>query len=147
MESPDSDYLLSHCLYFTAARFGRHMEKLAVEAFASLDIPPSYGYMIITINDHPGITQKELCHKLTIAPSTSTRFIDKLVNQSLAKRKQEGKHILLFLTDEGRAMCNEIYECFNKIYMRHLEILNSSHSQELIRLLHEANEIMEKNNR
>ncbi|WP_235822722.1 MarR family winged helix-turn-helix transcriptional regulator [Cytobacillus massiliigabonensis] len=123
------------------------MEKLAEEAFSSMDISPSYAYLIITINDYPGISQKELCKKLTIAPSTSTRFIDKLVKNKFVERKPDGKHILIHLTKEGKSLCNEIYECLNNIYLRHLEILDENHSQQLIHLLHEASELIEKNNR
>ncbi|QQZ08374.1 MarR family winged helix-turn-helix transcriptional regulator [Heyndrickxia vini] len=146
METPGSEYLLNNCLYFTASRFARQMEKLAEEAFSSMDIPPSYAYLIITINDYPGISQKELCKKLSIAPSTSTRFIDKLVKNKFVERKRNGKHILIYLTEEGTSLCNEIYENLNKIYLRHLEILDKNHSQQLIHLLRKASELMEKNN-
>ncbi|MGG1659956.1 MarR family winged helix-turn-helix transcriptional regulator [Brevibacillus sp. NRS-1366] len=137
-EVPSSDYLLSHCLYFTVARFARQMDKLAEEAFASLDIPPSYAYLIITIKDHPGISQKELCKKLSIAPSTSTRFIDKLVKSNYIERKPEGKHMLMYLTEAGKVLCQQIYDSLENIYLRHSEILEQSHSQQLIHLLHEA---------
>lgn len=146
MDTPNSDYLLSNCLYFTAARFSRHMEKLAGEVFSSMDIPPSYAYLILTIKDYPGISQKELCKKLSIAPSTSTRLIDKLVKLKYVVRKPDGKHILISLTEEGACLCNEIYEKLNEIYLRHLKILDEDHSQQLIRLLHSASELMEENN-
>lgn len=143
-ELPGSDYLLSHCLYFTVARFARQMDRLAEEAFASVDIPPSYAYLILTISDHPGITQKELCKKLSIAPSTSTRFIDKLIKSNYVERKQDGKHILLYVTEAGKALCQDIYVSLETIYLRHSEILERSHSQQLIHLLHEASELMDK---
>lgn len=60
------------------------------------------------------------------------------------KRKSEGKHILLDLSEEGISMCNAIYECLNRIYLLHSDILDKSHSQQLIHLLHEASERMEK---
>ncbi|MFD1204874.1 MarR family winged helix-turn-helix transcriptional regulator [Sporosarcina contaminans] len=144
MPTPNSDYLLSNCLYFTAARFARHMEKIAAEVFSSMDIPPSYAYLILTINDYPGISQKELCKKLSIAPSTSTRLIDKLINKNYVERKPDGKHILIYLTEEGKSLCNEIYEKLNEIYLRHSEILDKNHSQQLIQLLHKASEQMEQ---
>ncbi|WP_232426327.1 MarR family winged helix-turn-helix transcriptional regulator [Cytobacillus praedii] len=147
MQTPNSDYLLSNCLYFTVSRFARQMEKLAGEAFAQIDIPPSYAYLIITLNDHPAITQKELCERLTIAPSTSTRFIDKLVKRNLVERKPDGKQVLISLTEEGKSLCKDIYEGLNKIYLLHSELLEKDHSQQLILLLHEASEIMEKGNK
>ena len=120
------------------------MDKLAEEAFASIDVPPSYAYLIITLKDHSGISQKELCSKLSIAPSTSTRFIDKLVKQNYVERKSKGKHILLYLTEQGESLCDQIYVCLEEIYKRHAEILDKSHSGQLIHLLHEASEQMDK---
>ncbi|WP_235615907.1 MarR family winged helix-turn-helix transcriptional regulator [Brevibacillus reuszeri] len=143
-ELPSSDYMLSHCLYFTVSRFARQMDKLAEEAFAAIELPPSYAYLMITLNDHAGISQKELCEKLTIAPSTSTRFIDKLVGRNLVERKADGKQIMLCLTEEGKALCQKIYQSLEAIYLRHAEILEQSHSKQLITLLHEASELMKK---
>lgn len=122
------------------------MDKLAQEAFASIDVPPSYAYLIITLKDHSGISQKELCSKLSIAPSTSTRFIDKLVKQNYVERKSKGKHILLYLTEQGESLCNEIYVCYEEIYKRYSEILEKSYSSQLVHLLHEASERMDKFN-
>ena len=147
MNERSAEYLLSHCLYFTVSRFARQMDKLAEEVFASLDIAPSYAFLLITINDYPGITQKELCQKLSIAPSTSTRFIDKLVKQNYVERKKDGKHIFIYLTESGKALCEDVYHCLEQIYLQHAQILNQDHSGQLIRLLHEASEEFDKFNR
>ena len=92
----EEEQILIHCLYFTASRFARNITKLAEKTFDFGDVAPSYLYMIMIVKFHPDITQKELCHKLSIAPSTSTRFIDKLEKQKLVTRKVNGKHTYIF---------------------------------------------------
>ncbi|BCG61610.1 hypothetical protein PUR_50350 [Paenibacillus sp. URB8-2] len=57
--------------------------------------------MIMIVKFHPEITQKELCHKLSIAPSTSTRFVDKLESLKLVTRKVNGKQTCISLTEDG----------------------------------------------
>lgn len=83
----EEEQILIHCLYFTASRFARNITKLAEKTFDFGDVAPSYLYMIMIVKFHPDITQKELCHKLSIAPSTSTRFIDKLEKLKLVVKK------------------------------------------------------------
>ena len=38
-----------------------------------------YVYMLVVVNQYDGITQSELAEKLDIAPSTCTRFVERLV--------------------------------------------------------------------
>ena len=104
----EEEKVLFHCLYFTASRFARNMTKLAEKTFNFGDLAPSYLYMIMIVKFHPEITQKELCHKLSIAPSTSTRFIDKLEKQKLVNRKVNGKQTYISLTYEGE----KVYQQF-----------------------------------
>ena len=93
--------ILSMCLYFTSNRFARYMTKIAEEAFAKINLSPTYVYLLVVVNQYPGITQKELCEKLSIAPSTSTRFIDKLEKQNLVYRHFDWKETHIHLTEKG----------------------------------------------
>jgi DNA-binding MarR family transcriptional regulator len=76
----EEEQVLIHCLYFTASRFARNITKLAEKTFDFGDLAPSYLYMIMVVKFHPEITQKELCQKLSIAPSTSTSLLTNLRN-------------------------------------------------------------------
>ncbi|GIP36078.1 MarR family winged helix-turn-helix transcriptional regulator [Paenibacillus sp. J2TS4] len=144
MDKPSADYILGHCLYFSASRMARHMDKIAEEAFQNIDLPPSYSYILIAISDKPGITQKELCKTLCISPSTSSRFIDKLRNQGLVERKTDGKHTQIYTTANGEQMVLDIYRGLNQIYMRHLELLGEEHGKQLIELLNLASRKIER---
>lgn len=39
---------------------------------------PSHAFLVIRVNEQPGLTQKELADLLKLAPSTVTRFLDDL---------------------------------------------------------------------
>ncbi|MTH54886.1 MarR family transcriptional regulator [Bacillus mangrovi] len=130
--------VLIYCLYFTASRFARNMNKLAEEIFDFGDLAPSYLYMIMTVKFHPGITQKELCQKLSIAPSTSTRFIDKLEKQKLVTRRMEGKQSLISLTDEGEAIYQQFRMSLKELFRSYSDVLGKEFSLDLSRMLHES---------
>ena len=63
---------------------------MAEEAFAKTGLSPSYAFLVMIVEEQPGITLKSLSEKLHLAPSTCTRLVDKLVNREIVERKQEG---------------------------------------------------------
>ncbi|MBM7649762.1 DNA-binding MarR family transcriptional regulator [Bacillus ectoiniformans] len=140
----EEEQILTHCLYFTASRFARNITKLAEQTFNAGDIAPSYLYMIMIVKFHPGITQKELCHKLSIAPSTSTRFIDKLEKLKLVTRKADGKQTLISLTEEGEEVYHQFRVSLKELYSNYSKVLGSEFSSDLSKMLHEASNKLER---
>ena len=138
------EQVLIHCLYFTANRFARNMTKMAEKTFDFGELAPSYLYMIMTVKFHPGITQKELCHKLSIAPSTSTRFIDKLEKQKLVLRKVNGKETLISLTEEGEKIYNQFRVSLKELFEDYSNVLGREFSMDLSKMLNEASNKLEK---
>ncbi|WP_430487747.1 MarR family winged helix-turn-helix transcriptional regulator [Priestia flexa] len=139
----EEEEVLIHCLYFTASRFARNITKLAEDTFNFDGIAPSHLYMIMTVKFHPGITQKELCYKLSIAPSTSTRFIDKLERQKLVTRKPEGKQTFISLTDKGEKLYVEFRKALKQLFSSYSEVLGKEFSEDLSKTLHEASNKLE----
>ncbi|MGB3260887.1 MarR family winged helix-turn-helix transcriptional regulator [Paenisporosarcina sp.] len=140
----EEEQVLIHCLYFTANRFARNMTKLAESTFDFGDLAPSYLYMIMTVKFHPGITQKELCHKLSIAPSTSTRFIDKLEKQKLVVRKSSGKETFISLTEDGEKVYTQFRISLKELFEEYSAVLGKESSMELSKMLHEASNKLER---
>jgi Transcriptional regulators len=141
----EEDRLLTRCLYFTASRFARNITKLAEKTFNVDDLAPSYLYLIMIVRFHPGITQKELCRKLSIAPSTSTRFIDKLEDRKLVTRTAGGKETFIALTDEGEEVYKRFRQSLEVLFTRYSEVLGHEFSTDLSKMLHEASEKLERN--
>ncbi|MCD7035407.1 MarR family transcriptional regulator [Metabacillus sp. GX 13764] len=140
----EEEQLIIHCLYFTASRFARNITKLAEETFDFGDLAPSYLYMILVVHYHPDITQKELCQKLSIAPSTSTRFIDKLEKNQLVNRKMNGKQTYISLTEKGEEVYEEFRTSLKEFFSRYSDILGREFSLDLSKMLHEASNKLEK---
>ncbi|WP_367015371.1 MarR family winged helix-turn-helix transcriptional regulator [Priestia koreensis] len=140
----EEEQILIHCLYFTASRFARNITKLAEQTFDFGDVAPSYLYMIMIVKFHPEITQKELCHKLSIAPSTSTRFIDKLEKLKLVTRKADGKQTRISLTDQGEELYNEFRVSLKDLFDSYSKVLGQEFSKDLSKTLHEASNQLER---
>ncbi|QWU16154.1 DNA-binding transcriptional regulator, MarR family [Paenibacillus sophorae] len=140
----EEEQVLIHCLYFTASRFARNITKLAERTFDFGNLAPSYFYMIMIVKFHPEITQKELCHKLSIAPSTSTRFIDKLESLKLVTRKMSGKQTYISLTEEGEKVYHQFRNSLKDLFAGYSQILGSEFSLDLSKMLHEASNKLEE---
>ena len=140
----EEEQVLIHCLYFTASRFARNITKLAEKTFDFRDLAPSYLYMIMIVKFHPEITQKELCHRLSIAPSTSTRFIDKLEKLKLVNRKMDGKQTFISLTEEGEKVYHQFRASLKEFFNSYSRVLGSEFSKDLSKMLHEASNKLER---
>ncbi len=138
------DGFLRNCLFFTANRLSRAITKIAEEEFASTGLSPMYGYLILLVNGTPGITQKELAEKLSVAPSTLTRFIDKLEIRRLAERKVQGKTVLVYPTDKGRELEETIRLASKKLKESYSAILGFEDSSKLSADILASSERLEK---
>lgn len=132
------------CLYFTVNRLSRLMNKMAEESFAKIGLSPTYAFLLMLAKENPGISQKELSEKLHITPSTITRFIDKLEHKKLAGRKSEGKSVLIYLTEDGLELQDEIKQCWENLYHNYSKILGYQEGQALTSFIHQACESLEE---
>lgn len=138
------DSFLHNCLFFTANRLSRAITKMAEEEFASTGLTPMYGYLIRLVNGTPGISQKELSEKLSITPSTLTRFIDKLEGKQLVERKGQGKTVLVYPTAKGEQLEEEIRLASKKLLQRYEAILGSDFAKELGQHIESSSEQLER---
>lgn len=113
--------MFSSCLYFSTNRLTRAMNKLAEEEFSKAGVAPTYAFLLILVHQQPGITPSELAENLHMAPSTITRFVDKLIVKNLVTKQSEGKNSYIYLTDKGK----DIQEQLNG----HWKNLNEAYSQ------------------
>ena len=105
------------CLYFTISRLFRVVNKVAEEAFGELDICPTHAFLMIILQDEPeGMSVNKISEALTIAPSTVTRFVDKLISKQYVERIKIGKQSFTKITSEGREIMPRIYEAWDRIF-------------------------------
>lgn len=105
------------CLYFTISRLFRVVNKVAEEAFTQLDICPTHAFLMIILQDEEeGMSVNRISEALTIAPSTVTRFVDKLVVKKYVERIKVGKQSFTKITREGKKIMPEIYKAWDHIF-------------------------------
>jgi DNA-binding MarR family transcriptional regulator len=143
MSGPDESFL-QNCLFFTANRLGRMITKMAEDAFAPTGLTPMYGYLIRLAVGTPGISQKELAEKLSVTPSTLTRFVDKLELKKLVERKVQGKTVLVYATAKGEGMVETIKAASCELRSRYEELLGKAFADEISKQLVYASEQLEK---
>ena len=118
-----SKSLLHDCLYFTANSLARVITRMAEEEFGKTGLSPSHAFLVMLVNDHPGIAQKELADNLQLAPSTVTRFIDALVYKGYLTRQTEGKASKAYPTDEGKNLQSTIEDAWTNLHKRYAKVL------------------------
>ncbi len=127
-----------NCLYFTASSLARVMTKMADEVFGTLGISPSYAFLMMYVNDHPGVMQKDLSEQLYLAPSTVTRFVDALVQKGYLERRAEGRVAQVYPTTQGQALQPKLDAAWHDLFLRYSKVMGEDFSRELTRMVDEA---------
>ncbi|MFC0188801.1 MarR family winged helix-turn-helix transcriptional regulator [Fictibacillus aquaticus] len=135
--------LLDNCLYFTVNKLSRAITRMAEDSFKKTGLSPTHAFLLMLVNQKPGISQSELAEQLHMMPSTITRFIDKLVIKSLIERKAEGKRSLIFPTDAGENMQQEIQSAWKDLYRNYSAVLGEDAGKDLTKLIREAGNTLE----
>lgn len=135
----DIQKLLHNCLYFTANSLARQISTMAEEEFSRTGLSPSHAFLLMLVNEQPGLTQKDLSLALSLAPSTVTRFVDSLSHKSgLVERRTKGKSARIYPTEKGAAMQDRIKRCWKSLYWRYSEILGEEEGRRLTETIDQA---------
>lgn len=111
--------MFERCIYFNTNALARKLNTRWEQAFSQFNLPPSHGYLLRLVLQHPGISQQEIAEELRLDKSTVTRFITKLEEQGLltreiAKNDLRGKAIqptkkALAIKDSLELLGDELY--------------------------------------
>ena len=134
--------ILHNCLYFTANSIARKITRMAEEEFRITGLSPSHGFILMLVNDTPGIGPKKLCEGLNLAPSTITRFVDTLIQRGYATKQAQGKTAAIFLTQQGKALLEPITIAWKKLYDRYSDILGEENGINLTARLDAVSKIL-----
>ncbi len=135
---PKSKSILHNCLYFTANSLARVITRMAEEEFRRTGLSPSHAFLMMLVNDNPGIGQKELCEQLHLAPSTVTRFIDTLVYKGFLTRQADGKASRVYATMEGENLRKPIADAWKNLHQRYADVLGVIKGDELTAMIDAA---------
>lgn len=138
------DSLFNCCLHFTSARLSRIVTEMADDEFQTTGLSVSHAFLMMTINDNPGITPMELGERVHLAPSTVTRLADKLESKELIERKTSGRNSNIYPTEKGKAKHKEILKAWSSLNDRFGEKLGKKRSEDFAAEMHRICEAFEK---
>ena len=98
-------------MYWASSALARKVNKLAEDAWAPMGLAPGQAYLLSLILDQPGRQPLDLSEELHLAPSTITRFIEKLEENKLVVRIAEGKTTSVYPTQKAKGLTEEINKC------------------------------------
>ena len=140
-----SKSILHQCLYFTANSLSRVITRMAEDEFRKTGLSPSHAFLMMLVNDRPGIGQKELCKQLHLAPSTVTRFVDTLVFKGFLTRQVEGKASKVTATAEGAALQKPIEAAWKSLHQRYAKVLGLEKGDLLTAMIDDASRKLSNN--
>lgn len=128
-----TEELFHNCLYFTANSLARKVTKIADDSFKVTGLSPSHAFLMMLVNEYPGIGPKALGDHLNLAPSTVTRFVDALIHKGYLTKKMQGKNSLIEITEQGEKLLVPIAAAWKKLYSRYSKILGEQNGKNLTR--------------
>ncbi|MDO9373231.1 MAG: MarR family winged helix-turn-helix transcriptional regulator [Bacteroidota bacterium] len=139
MKITDSRY--AQCLYFTSSALARKVEKLAIQTWKAVDLPPSHAYLLMAVLDEPGMQPSALATELHLQPSTITRLMEKLEEKKLVIRTVEGKLTNVYPTPKAKELRPKMHECVQEFSTRYAGLLGEKESA---RLVHDISKMVDK---
>ncbi len=133
-----SKSILHNCLFFTANSLARVITRMAEEEFRLTGLSPSHAFLMMLVNDNPGIGQKELGEQLHLAPSTVTRFIDTLTYKGFLTRQTDGKATKVFATRDGAKLRKPIEDAWKNLHQRYARVLGLNEGDRLTSMIDDA---------
>lgn len=92
----------------TLNSFSRTLTSFFDERLSHFNLATSYIELMIVMKENDSVSQKEIAEQLSLAPSTITRFVDKLKKKGYLTKKRDGRNMTLKLTKNGQQMAVEM---------------------------------------
>ncbi|WP_254778141.1 MarR family winged helix-turn-helix transcriptional regulator [Paenibacillus sp. cl141a] len=114
---------------------------MAEDSFAATGLSPTAAFLLMTLYEKDGISQKELGQHLHLQPSTVTRVIEKLAAKGLLHNRVEGRLSLIYITDKGRALEDVIHQGWQQLRDRYTAIMGDEGDNLSLRLDEISNQL------
>lgn len=127
-----------NCLYYSSNVLSRLLTRLAEEEFQKVGLSPSYAYLLMTVNDRPGIQPGEISEELQLTPSTVTRLVEKMEHRGYLQRRSEGRATRVEPTDKCLALNDRIEEAWQRLQQRYADTLGKRYADVLTEMTYKA---------
>lgn len=102
------------------------MTKIADEEFKSTGVSTSYAFVLMIVNEKPGIQPMEISQQMMLTPSTVTRLVDKLESKKYLRREYEGKQVKVFPTEKSLVIDKKLRDSWLNLFKKYSDILGEN---------------------
>lgn len=132
-------------MHSAANSFSREISSHFDSYFEKYELATSYVEMLLILLNEQKISQNELAKNMNLAPSTITRFANKLVKKDLVIKKKEGRTAVIALSKKGLSLAPEMSNQYDRAVMDLQEVLGEKYVHTIKPLLlHGAGLLREK---
>lgn len=132
-------------MHSAANLFSREITRHFDSYFEEYDLATSYVELLLILYDQDELSQNDLAEEMQLAPSTITRFINKLVKRGLVEKNKVGRTAVITLSPKGEELTPVLKQSFKNAVNDLERILGDKYvhtTKEL--LLHGSNLLKEK---
>lgn len=115
--------------------FSRELSSFYDERLQKFGLATSYVEIMVLLRAEEKISQKKLAEELALAPSTITRFVNKLIKEAYVNKKREGRNVVVELTEKGKQLSGEMEREYQKTEDEVEQLLSSKYLDTVGKLL------------
>ena len=99
-------------MHSAANLFSREISRHFDSYFTEFNLATSYAELLLILFEHEELSQNDLAEEMKLAPSTITRFVNKLVKKGLVEKNKVGRTAVITLSQEGQAVSPALKNSF-----------------------------------
>jgi DNA-binding MarR family transcriptional regulator len=92
-------------------------------------------HLLMTVRGNEGLTQQEIADHLCHTKANVSQLLDKMERTGLVRRTADGRSYRVALTDDGRALIDQVVPELEAIMERQFSALNSIDRSDFFRML------------
>lgn len=100
-----------HSVGYVISNTGRRLNHRLQQLFQDYDVTPEQWSLLMCLEEHDGITHKDLARRTDKDPANITRLVDQLERKALVRRvanPNDRRSQLLYVTEEGKASAHAL---------------------------------------
>lgn len=103
------------CAYFTAARYMRAIDKIAIHIFKPTNMAPVYSYIMFYLEDYGPTAITDIANGLGYERTTMSRLIEKLEEAQLIYITIKGRKSIVSISESGMEFSVKANDCLNEL--------------------------------
>lgn len=100
-------------MHSAANAFSREITRHFDSYFENYDLATSYVELLLILQEDDELSQNDLAEKMKLAPSTITRFVNKLEKKGFVQKKKVGRTAIITLSKKGKSVLPDLKNSFD----------------------------------